>query len=96
MAKRPTAAVKKYWDWLSDICVCGRVAEQVHHIIHICSQRITGDDWLVVKLCADCHVNGNESVHRLGGEAQYLECHGIDLVHRAILNRHNYEVQNGR
>lgn len=92
----PAAAVKRYWDWLPDTCPCGAVSEHVHHIIHVNYQRITKDDWLVVKLCAACHQNGPQAVHRLGGERQYLEQTGTDLVALSILNRHNYEVRCGR
>jgi hypothetical protein len=88
----PTAAVKAYWDWLPDQCLCGAPAKHPHHIIHLNGQRITKDDWLIVKLCDACHVNDDASVHRLGGEAQFLERTGWDLVHWAVLNRHNYEV----
>lgn len=88
-----TAAIKRYWDWLPDQCVCGAQSEQIHHIIHISGQRITNDDWLVTKLCANCHQLSNVSVHRLGGERQFLQATGWDLVHRAVLNRHNFEVR---
>ncbi len=89
----PTAAIKRYWDWLEGTCAgCGRMAECIHHIIHVNWQRITKDDWLVVKLCRNCH-QGNGGVHDLGGEGQFLEERGIDLVQLAILNRHNFEVR---
>jgi hypothetical protein len=32
-------------------------------------------------------------VHGLGGERQFLERYGWDLVQWAILNRHNFEVR---
>lgn len=86
-------AIQRYWDSLDDPCVCGAPAEHVHHIIHVNWQRITKDDWLVVKLCAVCHEDGNQSVHRLGGEAKFLEATGHDLVHLSVLRRHNYEVR---
>lgn len=88
-----TAAVRKYWDWLPDRCPCGAPSEQLHHIIHINGQRITKDDMLVTKLCANCHQLSDVSVHRLGGERQFLEQTGWDLVHLSILNRHNWEVK---
>jgi hypothetical protein len=88
-----SAAVQRYWDWLPEWCVCGNLAECVHHIIHVNGQRITKDDWLVVKLCSNCHQNGATAVHRLGGERQFLETTGWDLVQIAILNRHNFEVK---
>ncbi len=91
----PSAAVRKYWDWLPDICVCGRQSEQIHHILSVNYQRISKDDWIVVKLCADCHTNGNHSVHRLGSERKFEEVNGIDLLQRAILSRHDYEVTHG-
>jgi hypothetical protein len=91
-----SAAVRRYWDALPNWCPCGAQSDHVHHIIHLNGQRITKDDWLVVKLCADCHQHGKQSVHALGGEAQFLAATGWDLVHLAILNRHNHEVRNGR
>ena len=92
----PSAAAKRYWDWLPDSCPCGAPSEHIHHIIHVNHQRITKDYMLVVKLCAACHQNGRNAVHRLGGERQYLEATGYDLVHLSILNRHDFEVRNGR
>lgn len=89
----PTAAVKRYWDTLPDTCQCGAPAEQIHHIMHVNGQRISKDDWLVVKLCAGCHQPGKMSVHGLGGERQFLECWDVDLVALAVLNRHNYEAR---
>lgn len=89
-----SAAIKRYWDSLPDQCPCGRNSECIHHIIHVNWQRITKNDWLVVKLCNDCHQHGPNAVHRLGGERQYLEATGFDLVQLSILNRHNYEVRN--
>lgn len=89
----PSAAIKRYWDSLPDWCPCGARSEAVHHIIHVNGQRITKDDWLVIKLCAKCHQNGELAVHRLGGERQFLERTGWDLVQWAVLNRHNYEVR---
>ena len=91
----PSAAVRRYWDWLEDWCPCGARSEHVHHIIHVNGQRITKDDWLVMKLCAQCHQCGPHAVHRVGGERQYLEATGYDLVQLSILNRHNFEVRNG-
>ena len=85
----PTAAIKRYWDSLSDVCVCGAPSEQVHHIIHVNWQRITKDDWLVLKLCAACH----RLLHALGGERQFKDETGHDAVQLAALNRHNYEVR---
>lgn len=87
-----TAAIQRYWDWLPDVCPCGANSQCIHHIIHLNGQRITKDDWLVMKLCQPCHV-GKEGVHGLGGERQYLERTGWDLVQWSILNRHNYEVR---
>jgi hypothetical protein len=88
-----TAAAKRYWDSLPDECVCGAPSEQIHHILHVNRQRITKDDMLVVKLCVGCHQHNSVSVHRLGGERQFLEATGWDLVHLAVLRRHNFEVR---
>ncbi len=84
-----TAAVQRYWDWLDNICICGAPSECVHHVIHINGQRITKDDWLVVKLCSRCHVN----LHASGGDRQFGEEEGVEMVHLATLRRHNYEVK---
>lgn len=85
------AAVRRYWDSLENVCVCGAPSEQVHHIIHVNDQRITKDDWLVVKLCSECHRN----LHASGGDWQFGERAGVEMVHLATLRRHNWEVRNG-
>lgn len=85
----PTAAISRYWVSLENECVCGRPSEQVHHIIHVNGQRITKDDWLVVKLCDACH----RDLHAQGGDRQFGSIIGVDLVHLATLRRHNYEVR---
>lgn len=88
----PSAAVKRYWEWLPRTCVvCGAEAV-IHHIMHVNFQRISKDDMLVAPLCPAHHNMGKDSVHLLGGERQFLAHHGIDLVQWAVLNRHNYEV----
>lgn len=84
-----TAAVKRYWDWLDDVCPCGSPSQQIHHIIHVNRQRITKDDMLVCKLCARCH----NLLHYLGGDRQFEEHTGHSTVHLAMLNRHNFEVK---
>ena len=88
-------SVKRYWNWLEQEhpdCVCGRLRECFHHIIHINCQRITKDDMLVVGLCRECH-QGNGGVHDLGGERQFMEATGWNLVELAVLRRHNFEVR---
>lgn len=92
-----TAAERRYRDWLADnydYCVCGRPREQFHHIIHVNWQRITKDEMLVIGLCQLCHT-GPGGVHNLGGEQKFLEATGHDLVHLAVLRRHDFEVRNG-
>lgn len=92
----PTAAVKRYWDWHTQEhpeCVCGGPGESLHHIIHINGQRITKDDFLVVHICSECHQYGPMAVHRLGGERQFLQATGWDLVQLAVLRRHNFEAR---
>lgn len=84
-----TAAVKRYWDWLPNRCPCGDPSECIHHIIHVNWQRITKDDWLVVKLCTACHV----LLHSLGGDRKFEEATGHSTIHLAMLNRHNFEVR---
>lgn len=86
-----SAAVKRYWDWLDNECVCGARSECVHHVIHVNHQRITKDDWLVIKLCTKCHT----SLHGMGGDRQFGESLGLDMVHLATLRRHNFEVKHG-
>lgn len=91
----PSAAVKRYWDSLPDTCeVCGAAEPSIHHIIHVNRQRITKDHMLVVKLCRGCH-QGSGGVHDLGGERQFLQATGWDLVQLAVLRRHNWETRNG-
>jgi hypothetical protein len=91
-ARRGIAA---YWAWLRQTypnCVCGAERECFHHIIHVNGQRITKDDWLVIGLCQKCH-QGQGGVHDSGGEAQFLNATGWDLVHLAVLRRHDFEVR---
>lgn len=92
----PTAAVRKYWDWLAlehPLCVCGTMRDHFHHIIHLNGQRITNDDMLVIGLCDGCHQHHEQSVHKLGGERQFKQETGWDLVQLSVLRRHNYEVR---
>ncbi len=85
----PTAAAKRYWEYLPDECPCGAMSECIHHVIHVNWQRITKDDWLVCKLCTRCHVK----LHALGGDRQFEEQTGHSTVQLAMLNRHNFEVR---
>jgi hypothetical protein len=90
-----TAAERRYRDWLSrehPDCVCGAQAVSHHHIIHLNNQRITKDEMLVIPLCKSCH-QGKGGVHDLGGERQFLEATGWNLVELAVLRRHNFEVR---
>jgi hypothetical protein len=90
----PRAAVERYWDWLKrdhPDCPCGAPFEQIHHVIHVNSQRITKDDFLVIGLCDPCH----RRLHALGGDRQFEEETGHSTVHLATLRRHNFEVRNG-
>lgn len=92
----PSAATKRYWDSLPAYCeVCGKAEPSIHHIIHVNGQRITKDDWLVVKLCRDCH-QGKGGVHDLGGERKFMEATGWNLVELAVLRRHDFEVRQMR
>lgn len=91
------AAQRRYRDWLSlehPDCVCGAPAEHHHHIIHLNGQRITKDEMLVIGLCHRCH-QGKSGVHGLGGERQFMEKTGWNLVEIAALRRHDFEVRNG-
>lgn len=88
------ASTLKYWKWLAiehPNCVCGGPYEQLHHITHLNGQRITKDHKLVIGLCRNCH-QGKGGIHDLGGERQFLEATGYDLVHLAVLRRHNFEI----
>ena len=91
-----TTAERRYRNWLSIAypdCVCGAPAEHHHHIIHINGQRISKDEMLVIGLCSNCHQHGETAVHRLGGERQFMEATGHNLVELAVLRRHNFEVR---
>ena len=90
------ASERRYRDWITHTypdCVCGAPAEHHHHIIHVNGQRITKDEMLVIGLCQQCHQYGERAVHRLGGERQFLEQTGWNLVELAALRRHNFEVR---
>ncbi len=73
-------------------CVCGAPVECQHHIIHLNGQRITKDEMLVIGLCHTCH-QGKGGVHDLGGERQFMEATGWNLVELAVLRRHDWEVR---
>ena len=91
------AAVRRYRDSLDlehPLCVCGAPVEAHHHIIHLNGQRITKDEMLVIGLCQRCH-QGDGGVHDLGGERQFMEATGWNLVEIAVLRRHNWELRNG-
>lgn len=93
----PSAAAFRYWKWLEHqhpLCICGAERQCFHHIIHVNHQRITKDDMLVIGLCQPCH-QGKGGVHDLGGERQFLERTGWNLVELAVLRRHDWEVRNG-
>jgi hypothetical protein len=92
------AAERRYRDWISTehpSCVCGAPADHHHHIIHLNNQRITKDEMLVIGLCHRCHTGSDVSVHALGGERQFFETTGWNLVEIAVLRRHNFEVRHG-
>ncbi len=92
----PNLAAARYWDYLSKehpFCVCGAMAQHIHHIIHLNNQRITKDDMLVVGLCQPCH-QGDNGVHGLGGDRQFMEATGWNLVELACLRRHKFELGN--
>lgn len=91
------AAERRYRDDIArdyPDCVCGAPAEQQHHIIHLNGQRITKDEMLVIGLCGKCH-HGKGGVHDLGGERQFQEATGWNLVEIAVLRRHDWEVRHG-
>lgn len=94
----PTAAAKRYWEWAAlefPLCVvCGAMRQCFHHIMHLNHQRITNDDFLVIGLCQPCH-QGDGGVHDLGGERQFLEKTGWNLVELAVLRRHDWEIARG-
>lgn len=92
------ARERRYREWLNlehPYCVCGAQRQHFHHIIHLNNQRITKDEMLVIGLCHRCHNGSNESVHSLGGERQFLERTGWNLVELAALRRHDWEVRYG-
>jgi hypothetical protein len=88
----PTAAISRYWDSLPDECICGAPSQCIHHIIHVNGQRISKNDWLVVKLCHACH-QGKGGVHDKGGDRAFYEATGWNLVEIAVLNRQNHEAR---
>lgn len=92
---RRRRAIKRYWEYLElrfPFCPCGALRKTYHHIIHVNGQRITKDDMLVIGLCQKCH-QGKGGVHDLGGEEQFKQRTGWDLVQIALLRRHNFEMR---
>lgn len=89
------AGQRRYRDWVTlehPYCVCGAPVEAHHHIIHVNNQRITKDEMLVIGLCQKCH-QGQGGVHDLGGERKFHQTTGWNLVHLAVLRRHDFEVR---
>ncbi len=62
--------------------VCG-LAANLHHILRLKGKRCRRDHKFVVPLCR-CHHQDKGGVHDLGGEPQFKEAYGIDLVAWAV------------
>jgi hypothetical protein len=91
---KPNAEAERFWDNLPNECQgCGGIGEVIHHILANVPGKVSRrDHFLVVKLCARCHNMGDNSVHRLGSEAKFLEVTGVDLVSRALINFENWRL----
>ncbi len=93
--KAPSAAEKRYWDSLPDVCeACWELGVTrmnglvVHHILASApGKHGRRDNMLVCRLCPQCHNMGTISVHLLGSEAAFERETGVDLVAIAVRNR---------
>lgn len=98
--KRPTAAVKAFWDSLPDHCqACFergilRRGECIHHLLADApGKQGRRDDMFVVKLDHGCHNQNRISVHLLGSEAAFEVATGVDLAEIAVRNRDEWEAR---
>lgn len=82
----PTADEQRHLDRVGLLpCLkTGRRPVVVHHIMHMPGKRCRRDHRFVVPLIPEFHNMGDESVHSLGGEAQFKAKHKIDLVAEAV------------
>lgn len=82
----PTAEERWHMDRVAALgcCVTGRKDVVIHHIMHMAGKARRRDHRFVVALIPELHNMGPLSVHALGGEAAFMEQHGVDLVERAI------------
>lgn len=85
-SRPPTAEEKRHMDRVAckGCAVTGRKNVVLHHIMHMHGKARRRDHRFVVALVPELHNMGSRSVHALGGEAAFLEEHGVDLVARAI------------
>lgn len=82
----PTAAERRHMDRVGQMpcVVTGRPGTVLHHVMHMPGKRRRRDHRFVVPLIPELHNMGDQSVHALGGEARFLEVHGVDLVAWAV------------
>lgn len=64
--------------------VTGKRPIHVHHVMHAPGKMQRRDHRFVVPLSPELHNMGDASVHALGGEAAFLEAHGVDLCAVAV------------
>jgi hypothetical protein len=93
-AKRKSAAMKRFHDWVArqGCCVCGAEAT-IHHVSSDGFKRIARSDWLVVGLCPFHHFiqwNSKTSVEAMG-HAKFCAHWNVDLLQVANDNPAEFE-----
>ena len=73
-----TAEQRRFHDYVATLpCIgCGCHGVHVHHVISDGCKRLTRNHDLVLPVCADCHQDGTNAIHRIGTRA-WNELHGI-------------------
>lgn len=74
-----TAEQRRFHDYVATLpCVgCGRSGVHVHHVISDGYKRLTRNHDLVLPVCADCHQDGPNAIHRIGSRL-WNALHGIE------------------
>jgi len=92
-SRDPNELEQVYHDQIRDHgCLVCCLQAVPHHIMHMDGKEMRRDHRYVAPLCNTVHHNfGKYSVHILGGEAQFKEHHGIDLVAWAIDNWNEFK-----
>lgn len=83
-ADKPNKAEQAHLDHVAAFgCLVCLKPANIHHIMHMLGKRCRRDHRYVVPLCRKHHQETG-GLHDLGGEEQFKEAYGIDLVQWAV------------